>query len=259
MISVSTGKRHRQDAILRELSHEGRVDVSALARVLDVSPMTVRRDMADLSKRGLIQRVHGGATSRQEPSVRAGVMRAEKLAMARWVTAQLVDGQFIGLDVGSTCTAVAHELNARGNLTVLSNSLEALHVLRDPSIERLAVAGQINAEGSIVPHDVAAALEPYALDKVILGCGGVNISRGVTYHEVNETFFRRAVIRRASEVVLVADHTKLGRESSFSLGPLSAIDTLVTTQAPETGLAAALAEAGVQVQVVPVPASADAR
>lgn len=253
---MPVSKHRRQDAILREISREGRVDVSALAVGLGVSPMTVRRDMADLSRRGLVQRVHGGATTRQDPSVRAEVMRAEKVMLARWVADSVVDGQFIGLDVGSTCTAVAHALNARGNLTVLSNSLEALHALRNDTIERLCVAGQINTEGSIIPHDVAGAVEPYALDKVILGCGGVSVSKGVTYHEVKETFFRRALIRRASEVVLVADHTKLGKEASFSLGRLSAIDVLVTTAAPSGSLADGLEEAGVQVEVVDVEAGA---
>lgn len=253
---MATGKRKRQEAIFQAISREGRVDVSALAVSLDVSPMTIRRDMAELSNRGLINRVHGGATSRQDPSVRAEVMRAEKLAMARWVMRTVVDEQFLGLDVGSTCTAIAQELNARGNVTVLSNSLEALHVLRNESVERLCVAGQINVEGSIIPHDVGAALEPYALDTVILGCGGISASSGVTYHEVKETFFRRALIERASEVVLVADHSKLGRESSFSLGRLSLIDRLVTTRAPEEPLADRLAEAGVQVEVVEVGGSA---
>ncbi|WP_109472019.1 DeoR/GlpR family DNA-binding transcription regulator [Ornithinimicrobium cavernae] len=250
---MATGKRRRQEAIFQAISREGRVDVGALAVDLGVSAMTVRRDMADLSNRGLINRVHGGATSRQDPAVRAEVMRAEKQAMARWVASTVVDEQFLGLDVGSTCTAIARELNARGRMTVLSNSLEALHVLRSDAVERLCVAGQINAEGSIIPHDVVAAVEPYALDKLILGCGGISVSRGVTYHEVKETFFRRALIDRASEVVLVADHTKLGRESSFSLGRLSLIDTLVTTRSPDGPLAQSLAEAGVQVEVVDVP------
>lgn len=254
---MATSKSKRQDAIFHAISSQGRVDVSALAVTLGVSPMTVRRDMAELNDRGLINRVHGGATSRQDPSVRASVMREEKRAMARWVARSIVDQQFLGLDVGSTCTAIAQELNARGNVTVLSNSLEALHVLRNSSVERLCVAGQINAEGSIIPHDVAASLEPYALDKVILGCGGISVSRGVTYHEVKETFFRRALIERASEVVLVADHTKLGRESSFSLGKLSLIDTLVTTREPEGSLAESLAEAGVQVEVVSVDATTE--
>lgn len=173
--------------------------------------------------------------------------------MARWVVDSILDHQFLGLDVGSTCTAIATELNARGNVTVLSNSLEALHVLRNDTVERICVAGHINAEGSIIPHDVAASLEPYALDKVILGCGGISITRGVTYHEVKETFFRRAFIERAAEVVLVADHSKLGRESSFSLGKLSLIDTLVTTREPDHALAESLAEAGVQVHVVGAP------
>jgi len=255
---METVKAARQEVIFRAISREGRVDVSEVATTLGVSPMTVRRDMADLNSRGLINRVHGGATSRQDPSVRAGVMQEEKRAMARWVAQSVLDGQFLGLDVGSTCTAIARELNARGNVTVLSNSLEALHVLRSAAVERLCVAGKVNAEGSIIPHEVGAALEPYVLDKVILGCGGLSASRGVTYHEVNETFFRRALIARASEVVLVADHTKLGRESSFLLGKLSLVDTLVTTREPETPLAVALAAAGVQVQIVDVPDTAGA-
>lgn len=251
-MSVTTDKRSRQEAILQEIAAEGRVDVSALAVAMGVSAMTIRRDMADLNARGLIQRVHGGATSRQQPEVRAAVMREEKLALARWVAAQVEKGQFLGLDVGSTCTAVARELHELGEVTVLSNSLEALHVLRSSSVELLCVAGRINAEGSIIPHDTASALEPYVLDKVILGCGGISASRGVTYHEVQETFFRRALIRRATEVILVADHTKLGRESSFSLGGLGSIDTLVTTREPEPALAAGLSEAGVLVEVVEI-------
>lgn len=251
---MATTKRDRQKAIFEAISQEGRVDVSGLAVSLDVSAMTIRRDMAELSKRGLINRVHGGATSRQDPTVRAAVMRTEKAAMARWVVGGVEDEQFLALDVGSTCTAVAEALNLRGNVTVLSNSLEALHVLRNSAVERLCVAGQINAEGSIIPHDMQTALEPYALDKVILGCGGISAARGVTYHEIKETFFRRALIARASEVVLVADHTKLGRESSFSLGKLSLIDRLVTTREPEGVLADSLAAAGVQVEIVPVDA-----
>lgn len=251
-IHVSTSKNRRQEAIFQAIGQAGRVDVSALAVSLGVSPMTVRRDMAELSNRGLVNRVHGGATSRQNPSVRAGTMRVEKLAMARWVVGTVHDEQFIFLDVGSTCTAIASELNTRGNVTVLSNSLEALRVLRNNDIERLCVAGQINAEGSIIPHDVAAALDPYALDTVILGCGGVSASRGVTYHEVKETFFRRALIERASEVIVVADHTKLGRESSFSLGRLSLIDILVTTRPPDIPLAESLAEAGVEIKVIKI-------
>ncbi len=255
---MGTNKRKRQETILGALRREGRVDVTALAATLEVSPMTVRRDMADLSGRGLINRVHGGATSRQDPTIRAGVMREEKQALARWVVETVMDDQFLGLDVGSTCTAIARELDARGNVTVLSNSLEALHVMRNPSVERLCVAGQINAEGSIVPHDVRAALEPYVLDKVILGCGGVSVSRGATYHEVQETFFRKALMEHASEVLLVADHTKLGRESSFSLGKLSLIDVLVTTREPERSLGEALSSAGVQVEVVDVPVATSA-
>lgn len=255
---MTTSKAERQRVILQAISREQRVDVGAVATTLGVSPMTVRRDMAALSKQGLINRVHGGATSRQDPSVRAGVMREEKEAMARWVARSVVNDQFLGLDVGSTCTAIAQELNARGSVTVLSNSLEALHVLRSTAVDLLCVAGQVNAEGSIIPHDVRASLDPYVLDKVILGCGGISTTRGVTYHEVRETYFRRALIERASEVVLVADHTKLGRESSFSLGRLSLIDVLVTTREPEAPLAQALSAAGVHVEVVPVPDSAAA-
>lgn len=246
-------KRKRQEAIFQAISRQGRVDATALAHTLGVSAMTVRRDMAELSSRGLINRVHGGATSRQDPAVRAEVMRTEKEAMARWVAGSVVDDQFVGLDVGSTCTAVARELNARGGVRVLSNSLEALHVLRSTSVERLCVAGEINSEGSIIPHDAAAALEPFVLDKVILGCGGISSSRGVTYHEIRETFFRRTLIAHAAEVVLVADHSKFDRDSSFSLGGLSLVDLLVTTREPDGPLADSLAEAGVRVEVVPVP------
>lgn len=249
---MTTSKRRRQETIVNEIARSGRVDVGTLATALGVSTMTVRRDMSELNERGLINRVHGGATSRKRPAIRATVMRDEKLAIARWVADSTEDGEFLGLDIGSTCTAVAHALNARGRVTVLSNSLESLYVLRSPEVTTIAIGGSVQPEGSILPHDPPGALEPYVLDRVILGCGGISASRGITFHAANETFFRRELLRGASEVILVADHTKFEREASFSLGGLSHIDKLVTTAEPEGPLADALAHAGVEVIVVPL-------
>lgn len=126
-------RNSRQRAILSALQEARQVDVNTLAERFGVSGMTIRRDLAELDPAGLLDRVHGGAVPRRAPAYgsRSSTMTSEKSKIARAVADLVKPGASVGIDTGTTCTAVAAELALRDDLTVITNSLHAAFELRE--------------------------------------------------------------------------------------------------------------------------------
>src|SRR5689334_11385297 len=131
----------RHEAILRTLGAEGSVRVADLAEALDVSEMTVRRDLDTLDARQLLRKVHGGAVSRhhrgEEPrsAQKANQQRAEKTAIAATAAATITDGMTIAIGAGTTTTELSRHLRARSSITVITNSVNVFRELTDPAAD----------------------------------------------------------------------------------------------------------------------------
>ena len=211
--------------------------------------MTIRRDLAELEEAGQLHRIHGGATVRRAPAYgsRASVQAMEKAAIARTV-AQLV-GPYasVGIDSGTTCHAVAAELAARSDLTVVTNALQAAMTVRDGGSRVIVLGGVLTPELSLVNTGTTQEPPQLHLDLLILGCGGISADRGITYFDPAEVEVRRTLTGLADRVILAADHTKFDHKKAMVLGSLDVIDTLVTDQAPPGPLAEALRQAGVRI------------
>src|SRR5690348_3577662 len=125
----------RRQAILRALNDGGAVRVADLAADLDVSEMTVRRDLDAMDAADLLRKVHGGAVSRhnrgEEPgsSVKAGLQREQKAAIAAAAAATVEDGMTIAISGGTTTTELARRLRHRPSITVVTNSVSVFSVL----------------------------------------------------------------------------------------------------------------------------------
>src|SRR4051795_7178564 len=126
----------RQALILEQLEASGGVRVSDLVRVLGVSDMTIRRDLEVLAERGLVEKVHGGATaagtgSTEEPGFAAKSVRqqAEKEAIARRAAQLVLPGTAVALSAGTTTWTLAHHLLDVPELTVITNSVQVADVL----------------------------------------------------------------------------------------------------------------------------------
>src|SRR6185312_16109326 len=149
----------RRHAILRALTAGGSVRVADLAAELDVSEMTVRRDLDVLDAQDLLRKVHGGAVMRhnrgEEPwsSVKAGQQRAEKAAIAALAAATVEDGMTIAISAGTTTTEFARRLRHRSSITVITNSINVFEVLTDPGADA-ADAPQVYLSGGVhTPSD----------------------------------------------------------------------------------------------------------
>jgi len=141
--------RERHQAILQLIENQGAVTVADLCHRFAVSDMTIRRDLAELERAGLIRRVYGGAVSARgrsyEPPflTRSGESQAEKERIGQAAAALIHDGDSLALDVGTTTLEVARHLKGKHNLTIVTNSLHIANALANQSDIRLILAGGI--------------------------------------------------------------------------------------------------------------------
>jgi DeoR family fructose operon transcriptional repressor len=245
----------RRARIVDSLRGARTVSTEKLAIVLDVSPETIRRDLAVLEDQGLLFRVHGGAAV---PDSRAAGTEASfperertrqdaKRRIAARAASLLVDGQTVMIDVGTTALAVARAIPASWTGTVATCSLlVAVELGNRPDVEVLVCGGRVRAGDLTLSNHLAreffAELHP---DIAFLGSGGVDAAAGLTDYYLDEIDVRRAVIRNARQSWILADATKLGRVAQHAVAPLAAMSGLITDEKPDERLALAISEHGV--------------
>lgn len=237
----------RKTYILDLLRDRGRIEVNESAEALDVSAMTIRRDLAELHEEGRVQRIHGGAIARRSPfSIRAEAASAEKSRIARAVNKLILPGDTVGIEVGTTCRAVASELAARDDILAVTNSFQAAIEFQFSRSSLLVLGGLMTAEFALVNAGLGQGSQNIHMDKLVLGCGGLS-TEGISHFDVAETEMRKELIQNSDVVILAADHTKWERRKAILLGQLDVIDMLVTDAEPPAELRQALDQAAVEV------------
>jgi DeoR/GlpR family transcriptional regulator of sugar metabolism len=229
--------RQRQELILEQVRSNGGVRVSDLVESLGVSDMTVRRDIEALARRGLVARVHGGATSAATASVqelsfplRSSYRAAEKEAIARAAAGLVEPGASVAVSGGTTTHAVAAELSKLENLTVVTNSLPVAELLHRQGTGTSVVltGGERNPSDALVGPVAVGALRTLHVDWLFLGVHGVDARAGFTTTNLLEAETDRALIASARRVVVTADSSKWGIVGLSSIAPLDGVDVLVT-------------------------------
>lgn len=225
----------RRSEIIRLLEGKKAVKVSDLSRMFNVSEATVRRDLGKLAQQGLLEKTYGGAIvkdgSRPWGTLEAGPdsLMEEKRRIGR-ATAELIeDGDTISLQAGSTTLQVARCLAGRNSLTVLTNDIDIAHELsKSPGI-RVNLSGGILREGTriLVGPLAEQAISQFHVDKAILGVSAISLREGLTNVDLLDAQIKTAMMKGADEVIVVADHSKLGKVHFAKVAPITAIDKLV--------------------------------
>jgi len=230
--------RQRQERILEEVTLTGGARVSDLVELLGVSDMTIRRDIAALARKGLVSRVHGGATavsgrSADEPgfAAKSGLQTLEKAAVAQAAAALVSPGDSVAISAGTTTYAVAAQLRRVPNLTVVTNSLpvaELLHASARDDLTVILTGGVRTPSDALVGPVAVAALRSLHVDWLFLGVHGIDGRAGFTTPNLVEAETNRALIASARQVVVTADSTKWGVVGLSSMARLDEVDVLVT-------------------------------
>jgi DeoR/GlpR family transcriptional regulator of sugar metabolism len=230
--------RQRQTLILARVREDGGVRVADLARELGVSDMTVRRDLDILDSRGLIEKVHGGATALPgsalfEPgfAAKSSLQEYEKESIAEAAMALVVPGTAIGISAGTTTYSLARRLIDVPGLTVVTNSVPVADVLHragraDQTI--ILTGGVRTPSDALVGPFAVAALRTIHLDQVFLGVHGMDPRSGFTTPNVLEADTDRALAAAGRRLIVVADSSKWGVIGISSIATLDEADTLVT-------------------------------
>ncbi|WP_232662882.1 DeoR/GlpR family DNA-binding transcription regulator [Pseudonocardia sp. TRM90224] len=236
--------RQRQELILDEVRRTGGARVSELVDRLGVSDMTVRRDIEVLAGRGLVTRVHGGATlagsSVDEPGfvAKSGLHTTAKQAIAT-AAAQLVEaGASVALSAGTTTHAVASALLGVPRLTVVTNSLRVAEVLHESGRDDLTVVitgGVRTPSDALVGPVAVAALRGLHVDWLLLGVHGMDAEAGFTTPNLVEAETNRALVASARRVAVVADNSKWGVVGLSTIAALDEVDVVVTDTGLEPG------------------------
>jgi DeoR/GlpR family transcriptional regulator of sugar metabolism len=244
--------QQRQAAILDRVRAAGGVRVSELAAEYNVSDMTIRRDLEALADRGLIAKVHGGATtvtpgSAHEPGFAAKSVRqqAEKAAMAMRAAALVSPGDAIALSAGTTTAGLAQRLVDVPALTVVTNSIPVADIFYRagrPDQTVVLTGGTRTPSDALVGPVAVAAIGTLHLDMLFLGVHGMSERAGYTTPNLMEADVNRALVQAAERLVVLADHTKWGTVGISSIVPLHRADVVITDDGIDDTARAVLAE-----------------
>jgi DeoR/GlpR family transcriptional regulator of sugar metabolism len=249
-------KELRWQQIQEIINKDGVVRVNELADLFDVSNMTIRRDLQGMYEKGLIERTYGGAVIAKEQNIlRTPVLLRlqenveEKKAIARAVAQMIKRGETIYIAAGTTTYWLASAISNRRDLTVVTNSLPVANLLiSSEDIEVIVVGGFLRRkEYSLVGHFAENMVHDLRMDKVIIGCGGIHPDYGLTNDYPEEMMMDRAYMSTSNNVIVVADHTKIGRITNSRTAPVTAVHSIVTSNLASMDMIERIRNQGVEV------------
>lgn len=242
-------KRERHQVILQQLQADGVVRGSELADDLDVDPVTIRRDLAQLEKEGRLQRVHGGAVVREtvppSPPVGApssGVTRRIAEAAAKFIP----DESVLFLGPGTLTAEIVPFLQSHHHLTVITNALNAAWSLSRQRQHTLhIIGGQVGDDYGI--YGDPDTLRRIRAERVILEAGGLDAERGLTYDDRETAAILRTLFSLSAQTVVLISPERLGKAGALFVAPASEIDVLITGREADNAPLWDLSEFGIRV------------
>lgn len=241
------GHETRANRIMELLRKNGTVEAAQISQLLQVSAVTVRKDLQRMEEEGLLHRTHGGAAIRGAgPDARMSVMER----IAQRAAEEIREGDCVIMNAGNTTLLTARKLANRKNITIITNSVTiARELVHQTGIHLIFLGGEVNGDGVFTyGYDAVTQLEQYKANKLILSSSGLSCTAGLTTRHMEAAELMRKMIARTQRVIAVADDTKIGFESFSHVGDLNAVDMLVTNETEATKEELAKIEAmGIQV------------
>jgi DeoR family transcriptional regulator, aga operon transcriptional repressor len=248
----------RRQHILSLIQKQGRVLVDELSCNLDLSKITIRKDLDYLESKELLVRTHGGALPAQagalsDPTIqeKEGFYHEEKVKIAKAAAAMVSEGQCIILDSGTTTTEIARSLTSFRHLTIITNALNIATDLARSNFEIIMIGGILRKNSlSVVGPLAEDVLREIHADIVFLGVDGFDIKTGLTTPNVLEARVNRAMIAAAEKVVAVCDSSKFNRRSLSLIVAASEIDHVITDSKLSDAEVKAIRDTGIGVTIV---------
>ena len=229
-------QEHRHHEILSRLHSAGRVNVADVAAFLQVSDETIRRDMKELEKRGILRRIYGGAVrsrlDQERPLAERGKTNIrEKAKIAILAEGLVQDGMSIFIDTGTTTLALARRLKGRA-LTISTNSIDGAQSLVGGNTKVNLTPGTLRAnDNALVGYETVDYVKRYFFDIAFVGISACNIEHGWMDYEEHESVLRRTLKSRSRRTVILVDTGKFGLVANMQTFRLDETMTIVSNRA----------------------------
>ncbi|CUI96651.1 Glycerol-3-phosphate regulon repressor [Cognatishimia activa] len=249
-MSIPMALNDRQEQILELLRAEDRVDVDDLSNRFSVTTQTVRRDLTELCERGLATRTHGGARKLVSASSFGYEERrlrnsGAKEALAAIAAELIPDGASVILNIGTTTEQVAAALATHEDLTVITNNINVIHILRGARLNSLVIAGGSvrQSDGAVVGAEAVEFIQRFKADYAVIGTSSLDDDGAILDFDEREVAVARAILQNARTKILVADASKFERNAPVRICDVADLDYVITDKRPPESFAKA-AEAG---------------
>lgn len=253
--AVSRKRSERYAELLRLLHRNGTVSLRELAQQLGVSSSTLRRDLRGLAESGWVQRSSGEVQLTVSPgddqpfAVRAVSNVDQKRRIARATLDLLQNGETVFISGGTTTLELARIIPGRRRLTVITNALRVAQAVADkPGIKLVVVGGVVRPdEQTMHGHLTEWSAQQLRADKLLYSIQALSLQHGITHSHVGEVSTDRVLASIATQVIGLADHTKMGKVAPAMVLPLSKVDVVVTVREVPAELIENLRAANLQV------------
>ena len=246
-------KEERFQLILNQLSADQKVTLKKLSNQFKVSEYTIRRDLKELSDRGLLKAVRGGAIPHSPtPHLFADRLNYKseiKKVIAEKALTLLQNGQVVILDGGTTALSIANILPQDLHITVVTNSFPIVNVLENhPNIEVLFAGGRLHKGAfTSIGHDAIRFISNIRADLYLMGIASIHRTLGVTTINYEESEVKKEIVSVSKQIVALAPHERINTVEAFFICPLSAIDIIITDEEGKEINKESFDEAGVMV------------
>lgn len=252
---MSTGAERRRAEIIEMICEQGSVRVLEISRKYGVSEVTVRADLEYLEAQGHLNRVHGGAVgtgklyANMNLEERYMTNAASKKKLAAVVAGLIQSDDTIMMNAGTTLTYVLHAIEGKKNVSIVTNSIQnTMEAGAYSGLRTVLLGGEVDNKYQFTyGDDTLSQLDKYHATKCILSVDGIHAEGGLTLYYANESGIIRKMIASADQVIVVADSSKLGKNTFSCVAALSDMDVLVTNRVKDSEELALIKKMGITV------------
>ena len=249
---ISIAERHKH--ILDCLARDGYVRVAEMAKELDVTTVTIRKDLKYLEEKKLLYSTHGSASPVNPQTQEVEVREKEKIhidekrriAMA---AAQLIEpDDSIIIASGSTVQMLGDFIQPQGHLTVVTSSLKtAVQLNSMDRVDVIQLGGNVRKNSlSVVGVYTSQFFEQITCSKLFLGVDGIDLDYGITNSNIEEALLNIKMIEASQRTIIMADSSKFGRRGFGRICNLDRIDVIITDSGITASVARAIEDAGIE-------------
>lgn len=247
----------RQKMLLHVISQQDIVSINSLAEMLNVSHMTIRRDIQKLEEEGKVISVSGGVQALDRLTVepthddKSLLSPQQKLAIGTKATEFIPENSTIYLDAGTTTLEIAKQLTARNDLLIITNDFVIANFLMiNGNSELIHIGGKVNKlNRSSVGELAAEFLRQLSIDIAFISTSSWSL-KGLTTPDENKIPVKKAIVQASRKNILVSDSTKYGKVATFLLFPLTTFDCIICDKELLANAQEAISEMKIQLVLV---------